>query len=534
MSANKITSEDREPQPRGGRVGRGSRLVIGTQVLVAGALALAALIMVNWLAGRPGVRMRLDLTAKARNSLDPASELVLDSLQEPVSIDVFFRRERQPLTDLVAEVQGRTMKLLILMEAESAGQVEVRVNDMTDRVATQERLRELRIRGLENCLIVSRGNAREVVSMYGDLAEFDLGNPAPDSFKPPSVLAYSGERAIVAALLKVTRGERPRVLFLEGHGEPAMMGESEDSLGRLHATLRDDGLTLETWNRLEDGPLPEDATAIAIVGPTQPLGEELIDELEAYARAGGRLMIAPPANVEDLKRCGLMELSMRFGIELGEGTVMQVYVNPDTGRPQFGQYCQQYDAQPQLMRRHPVLDAIRNTNSSFKMVRMHPVRVASQITKGQGLSMPLVETPPNSSWLDDPYPLNYQWDEGLESFRSFDVMAAVQFVPEEFLRAAAAAGPKAEASEKVESRLVILGCSDMLVNVWQQFNAEVNLAAFNWLTDREWRVSVSPKDPDRRILPAENRKWVVYLALWILPGIALLGGVLTAFFRRRN
>ena len=518
---------------RHGKVGRGSRLFITLQVLLAGVLALAVLLMVNWLAGRPGMRVRIDMTAKERNSLDEVSRLVLDSLREPVQMDVFFRPERKPLDVVVADAQARTLRLLVLMESAAAGRIEVRINDLSDRVATQERLEQLRIRGLANCVIVSQGRSREVVGLDSHLATFELGNPNPEAYRPPSLADYRGERALIEGILKVTRGERPKVLFLDGHGEPDMIGETEEELGRLHATLRDDGLELERWNPLEDGEIPADTVAIAVVGPTAPLGEELIDDLEAFALEGGRLLLAPPANVTDLKRSGITTLCDRFGVEVGEGTVMQIHINPETKRLGFGQECQWYDALPQRMVRHPILDAIQGTGQSFKLVRMHPVRVVRQIGASQARSVPLLSTDPQLSWLDDPYPLNFQWEEALEDRRAFDVMAACQFVPDDVLRAVVAQGAQSNATRKTESRVVVLGSSDMLINVMHNFNADVALASFNWLVDREWRVPVSPKDPDRRILPVAKRGNVVHFALWVLPALALLGGLITAFRRSR-
>ncbi|MGK0220740.1 MAG: hypothetical protein ACI9HE_004252, partial [Planctomycetota bacterium] len=133
-------------------------MAIGLQVLIAGVLALAAVVMVNWLAGRPGVRTRVDFTHTGRNSLDVATQLVLESLREPVEVDIFFRAARAPMTERVYEVQMRTKKLLALSESLSAGLVQVRENDLMDRLAVQERMQQLHIRGLENCLVVSQGN----------------------------------------------------------------------------------------------------------------------------------------------------------------------------------------------------------------------------------------------------------------------------------------------------------------------------------------------------------------------------------------
>lgn len=509
-------------------------MAIGLQVLMGGVLALAAVVMVNWLAGRPGVRQRVDFTSTGRNSLDLATRLVLESLREPVEVDIFFRPAHQPMTAKVYEVQSRTKKLLALSEALSAGQLQVRENDLMDRLAVQERLQQLHIRGLENCLVVSQGSARAVVRLWGDLADFDLGNPDPNNFRPPSILSFNAERELVEAILKVTRGERPKVLFLTGHGEIPLMDSEEESLGKLHAALRDDGLGVETWNRLEDGEFPEDTALIAVVGPTDPLADELLDELEAFARGGGRLLIAPSGVAEELKQSGLQKLADRFGVDIGEGTVMQAWLDPTTGRMFGGPRALGFKVRYAQMRRHPILDAMRSAERTFSVFHSHPVGVARQISGGQGLSTPLVASDPNLSWLDDPYPPNYEHDTS-EDARSFDLLVACQWVPEAFLdkstaSEAQAAGPK----EKVEARLLVLGSADWMRNYLHDENESFLLGAFNWLVDREWRVSVSPKDPDYRVLDPEAHGPVLHLALWILPALCLLGGLLTAFRRSRG
>ena len=53
--------------------GRLARFGIGVQVALSGLLALAAVLMINWLAARPGVRQRFDLTATSQNTLSTAT-----------------------------------------------------------------------------------------------------------------------------------------------------------------------------------------------------------------------------------------------------------------------------------------------------------------------------------------------------------------------------------------------------------------------------------------------------------------------------
>ena len=77
--------------------GRLARLGIGAQVVVSGALALAAVLMVNWLAGRPGLRQRYDLTETSQNTLSTATMGVLRNLPGEVTVDTFLPDIEYPI-----------------------------------------------------------------------------------------------------------------------------------------------------------------------------------------------------------------------------------------------------------------------------------------------------------------------------------------------------------------------------------------------------------------------------------------------------
>jgi hypothetical protein len=62
-------------------------------VLFTTGLALAAVLLLNYFAGLPGIRSRIrwDMTLDSRNTLSASTEGVLRNLQDKVEIDVFFR-----------------------------------------------------------------------------------------------------------------------------------------------------------------------------------------------------------------------------------------------------------------------------------------------------------------------------------------------------------------------------------------------------------------------------------------------------------
>ncbi|MCA9002999.1 MAG: Gldg family protein, partial [Planctomycetes bacterium] len=228
-----------------------SRLVIGSQVVLSVVLALVAVLLINFISGRPGLRLRWDMTAKEVNSLDESTQRVLESLPQDVVVDVFFRGEVRPMTEVVAQVQARTNKLLERMRAVAPDRFSIHRNDFRDTTATTQRTTMLRLRGLENCVVVHSEGKVEVVRLFGELAKFDLGNPNKESYRPPSIRSFDGEIAILKAILTVTHGARPKLVFTSGHGELDPYGDGPESLGALESLLREDGFVIDTWNPRE-------------------------------------------------------------------------------------------------------------------------------------------------------------------------------------------------------------------------------------------------------------------------------------------
>ncbi|MEL6905150.1 MAG: hypothetical protein AAFP22_07080, partial [Planctomycetota bacterium] len=96
---------------RNGRIGRVSRLGIALNVAVTVALAVAAVVLVNWLSARPGVRQRIDLTAAGQNTLSTASLGLLSRLEDDVRIELLYRDEQGPAMDLERSVMQRSAEL---------------------------------------------------------------------------------------------------------------------------------------------------------------------------------------------------------------------------------------------------------------------------------------------------------------------------------------------------------------------------------------------------------------------------------------
>lgn len=515
----------------GSGTGRGTRYGIGLQVALGGLFALVALVFANYLATRQGIRQRFDLTERGVNTISTAARGVLGRLEEPLTVDVFFRPVPGPLGPLQLSVMERVQRMLELMEEENE-LLDVRRTNPADRVALDQRLRELRLRGFENCVVVTSEERRVVLRLAGDLAEFDIGNLDPNAFRPASIRDFRAEERIVQAILEVVRNSTPKIYVTSGHGErDAFDEEDPNQLGRLSKALEEDGFEVAWWRFDVDGALPDDAAVVAVLGPTSPLPEEERGELERFVNGGGRLIIAPPNDLASFERSGLQEwVEELYGVELSRGVVCTpAFVE---GRVVLGQVANVvHQLGPRQMSPHPITDPLREGERVLRMSFVRRARVVRQ--PGLGTSLPLLVSS-GQSWLDVPDPEgNIDWfpQETFEEIRSHPLAVVSEFETDETM------GDVLSLQEEKRARVVVLGGADVLCNQLLDFNADFALNLFNWAADREYRVAISPRDPDQRRLPVTRTDVLARLnrfTLGILPGICALAGIALALLRARS
>jgi len=98
--------------------------------------------------------------------------------------------------------------------------------------------------------------------------------------------------------------------------------------------------------------------------------------------------------------------------------------------------------------------------------------------------------------------------------------------------------PASDKNPAVRSRLVLTGTSNFPINAYfpQQGNGNLFLNMVSWLAQDEDLISIRPKPPeDRRILLSQSQMEILRLfTIFVLPGIALIAGVLVVLNRRRR
>ncbi|MFT4540458.1 MAG: hypothetical protein ACI841_002041 [Planctomycetota bacterium] len=506
-----------------------TRLGIAMQVILTTMLALVALLLVNWLVGRPGFRQRFDLTSSQTNTLSTASQGVLSRLDEVVNLDIFYRPVPGTTSAVLSRIHDRLSHTLVLLSHASSNII-VNYVDFTNQASLDARRRDLKLTGFENCVVVSKGERREVLYYTGEIAEIDLGRPTPQGFTPPKLITFRAESAIMQGILGVLKGSVPKVYFTRGHGELDLEDtQNGENVGKLRTLLTDDGFETDWWQFDIDGPVPSDCSALAILAPDSPFAEEEREAVETYLQGGGRLLVGAHNDPTGVFRSGLSEWMGEHGIEISNSIACRVQFRE--GRPVVGvQSNAALTIQPAWMDQHPITTPLREGSRVLRFLFSHRVRVTAQ--PKAGVNRPLLDSGPNS-WLDVSRDgeLNFQHDSESEEVGPHDLAVTSQYRPDP------TAGPAPALEQETETRIAVIGSASPLCNTLIDYNSDFARNLFNWCVDREYRVSISPRNPDHRRLPVRRTNVLAQLkhvTLWGLPGGCFLLGLLTYYLRNRG
>lgn len=513
--------------------GTGTRLAILAQVALSVLLAAGIAGLATWLAGRPALRRRIDLTALRTNTLDEALGDVIAKLPQRASIDVFFRPIDPPLASVAAEAQRKMRELLVVARNQFPDKLRVEEHDISSEAIA--RAHELDVQE-DNVVVVELGDRKAVLRLLRDIARVNPGNPS--MHVEPTLESFRGEEALGSALLRVSLEETPQIVFTKGHGERDLLDtQNERSLGRLNAALTADGFAASAWSLAESGKLPAQTRVVAIVDPQQPMRPEEIEEIARFVDGGGALYVAPTLDAANFgKPNGAEELLKRWWIETESGFVAVPLRGGDGQLRDGSPMCGVLELPPVgelIEKRHPV------TESLWRGKRSVYLPLTRAFSRGVGAPQDTVIfnilNSPATSWrdlTDAQGKQDWQFDEKRELGGPFTLCFAEWFAAP----ALANAPPAENGAARATSKIIALGSPDAFDNKMLEYNRDLALNVFNWLAAREQRLVVRPRTEDRRLIDLRNTNNLAVISrivTFALPGIFAALGIVLALKRRK-
>jgi hypothetical protein len=505
---------------------RGRRFAIGANVLIVSALAPFVAALLIYLAHRPEVRRRLDLTSARTFELAERTTKVLDELQKlETPIDVYTCFRPMPynsagnftpgLENVIALVAYHCNDLVSEFELRARGKLRAHVYDPnnTSHLARIGDLGKTIDKPAWNHVVVVHDKRVRTLDLR-DLAEFDEGTQAQQSQRPPRLDGFRDEEAIAKALLAVTEEHEVKVGFVFSHGERDPAAFLHDANGRggfagFARLLQANDYHVALVDLVKTPILRKDDLDVLVVAdPTSGLASAEVETIVRYVKEGGRVVALLGPSATNSLDFPLLEqlydvtrephpvcLETTLGIWRMEADVFFADAYSD----------------------HPIVQPLKSGHLKTQWKDVCPL---TTIGRASDVTVTDLVWTDAQAWVDLPGPdgkENHQFDPGTEKRLPRVLAKAVQ---------------RADGG-----RAVLLGCADVVDD--QNLNAQpgnrvLALSLVDWITSREQLISIPPRPYDVVQVDLTPKEYDT-IALEIcggVPAIALLLGIVVFWTRR--
>jgi ABC-type uncharacterized transport system involved in gliding motility auxiliary subunit len=460
-----------------------------TNYVISVILVIALISGLNFM-GRRHVK-RFDMTAIGQYTLAPQTSQVLDKLTKKLDIKAFYPGGSYPrLEELLTEYRARSNEVSYEFvdpdkQPEIAKKYAVTVYGAYTNPFTGSQLK------YGTVVLLYDGRQEKIERRSEEVREEDLTN----------------------AIIKIQHPEVKKIYFVQGHGEKDPADTERQGYSVAKKALEDQNFKVDVANLAKEGKVPPDAKVLIFAGPTtEPFSQEL-EYVNEFMKAGGSVLLMldqpPAASFEPFLK--------GWGVTPDNDVVLDV---SGAGRlmgagPQIPLVLQ-YE-------RHKITDRFRNM-TFFPYARS--IEPSKESVSGVTVET-LFKSNPNSWGEMDLKKPEASFDQKTDLVGPLPLAVAVT----------RDARPASGDQKALQARMVVVGDSDFASNPYfaVQGNGNLFLNMVSWLGEEEDLISIRAKSPeDRRIILSQSQQSMVRLvAIFVLPGVVLLVGIVVLARRRK-
>ncbi len=484
-------------------------------------LVLAVIIVANILLTR--LFFRLDFTGDKRYTLSNPTKQILKELEDPVTVSAYFS------DDLPPQIAGTKTEFQALLEEynkRSNGSVVYEFINPNENEETEKAAMEAGIQPI-TLSVRERDQAKQQRAYLGAVINYGNNKEVLPVIQPGVAMEY----ALTSSIKKIADSDKPKIGFVQGHGEPALQ-ELSQAYATLSVLFDLQPVTLDTLTI-------ENYKGLAIVSPKDSFQQAELSKLDALLGSGKGLFLALNRVEADLQQSRGMAISTGLegwlsakGIDVEEKFIIDqkcgsVTVQQQTGFFTFNRPIP-FPFLPiiQSFGDHPIASGLEQALLQFASPLNYD-NVADGITVSPlAFSSDKSGTSPTPTFFD----INKEWDD--VDFPSARLPIAAAF--------------EGNISGNIPSRMVVIGDGDFAVNgqgqgARQIGQDEISLLAnsIEWLNDDSGLSELRTKEITSRPIKKEltdgqktSIKWFNFLLP--LVGIAIFGLIRFTLRRRRK
>jgi gliding motility-associatede transport system auxiliary component len=446
----------------------------GTNAVLYSVAILGVVVAINYLAARH--EHEWDMTGAKVNTLAGQTVKVLGSLESPVKVTAFMKAGEQIEIEPLLERYGR---------ASDRFEFEIIDPDLHPEIV-----------------------ARYEVTRRGDIVV--------ETGERNTIITGQTEQDLTNAIVKVSKAQQGAVYFLTGHGELGLDSKEERGLYAIKGGLENENYIVRPLLLETESSVPADCKALVIAGPSKPLSDRVIDEIDKYLAGGGRALIM----LDPQTKTGLATLTAKYGIVVNDDVIVDQQLRLFEGA---------------TLGLDPVVSDFPAHEITDKFDQAVVFAQARSLTTADS-ARELARTG-DTSWGESD--LAKLFDSGEVGLDDQDVSGplAVAAVVEKDLDDGNSKEGETDITRKNQTRLVVVGDSDFASNQYvnYMYNGILFFNTIHWLSGEEYLVAIPPKSyaPTQVNLTSKDRQIVFFASVFLVPQIILMLGI-GAILRRRS
>lgn len=462
---------------------------------------LAVMVMINYLCGRYFNR-RFHVSSKQKLELSPRTLAVLQSLTNQVQVILYYDRDNylySTLLDLLKEYKAHNQKMISISLVDY---------NRADAGKAQEVSTKYNLGSATNLVIfAAEGRTPQIIPeqvlMEKKLEQTESDEPGKVAYRRKPI-AFRGEVNFTWALLAVSNPKPLKAYYVWGDNEHDVQEATAVSYTLFISLLRQNYIDVSILPLAGTNGVPPDCNLLIIAGPTTPMLQSELDQIDRYLNEGGRMLALfnfTTTNVD----LGLEKVLAQWGVKVGTNVI----VDPLLTSPE----APGVDLQAIFFSSHPAVNPLTGRKIQFIMPRMIS-RIEPPAPAADGRTAEEIIFTSAAA---------HQLNVTSQQTTNLPLAVAVQ-----------ATAPK----ERGSTRILVVGDSFFLVNkrIGSAANRDFANFAINWLVERDFMLKgVGPKPvKEYRLLVTEGQmRAAQWLLLAAMPGGVLLFGGLVWLRRRK-
>lgn len=428
-----------------------------------------------------------DYSLAGQYTLSEQTKKLIKNLDTDLNVKFFYKSGSENV-----EANKKAFKQLVQVYQELSGKVKVDYLEMNENPKATQEFGANRPNG--EAFLEYKGKKNRIESQFAG----SLG------------LKFN-EQDFTNALIKATRVNFKTIYFIQGHQEREFENEKNESgLFSFKQLLEKNSFKVNSLNLASEGQIPNDASAVAIMGPQTNFQKSEISILENYLFKGGALFIT----LDQKNTAGLNPLLDQLGLKLDQHyvfNVIQTNLGPvvNSTQPTIAVDYSNKDKITQVFTQNQTALFIKPNSIS---IVSNPIGLETEV---------LIKSPKASVAL-----LNLDSEKYEGEPRSFNLAVSVR-------------GPFKENASPMQ--VVVFADTDFLSNsaLLQNVNRDLGLNSISALVKETDLISISPKEVGVTLLkvtPPEfsrNFQFLVVGVFFPLPFLFLALGALF-WFKNRN